>query len=35
MFREVQGEDLISNPVNQIQSWRQVVMSGKSYGWPS
>ena len=31
----VHGEDLISYSVNQIQSWSQVVMFGKFYGWQS
>ena len=31
----VHGEDLISYSVNQIQSWNQVVMFGKFYGWQS
>ena len=34
-FHEVHGEDSISNYVNQIQSWSQVVMFGKFYGWHS
>ena len=35
-FREgIHGEDLISNSVNQNQSWSQVVMFGNFYGWQS